>query len=505
MRILFINPNLRPGHRIRYLPVGLAYVMTVVKHAGYDFDLLDIGLYDYDDAQVEDFLASNRYDVVLTGSIVTHYKWMKWLTRAIRRHQPEAKIIVGNSVSGSIPDLFLEHSEADIVVRGEGEYAAVDALDFLRSGGDLGRIAGISCRADGHAIVHGPVRPAVDIESIPMVDWELFDVDQYFEVTDAPSAFGVELEDGRQWRTMPLTTARGCVFKCTFCHIVYKHDPYRHRKAEGIASEIRRLLDRYQANYINFWDDLTFYKVSQAEKLVDALLEMPERFYWSAAVRTDLFGHPRIPYAKRLEVARKFADSGCLTLGYSLESGSQEILDLMEKRVKLEYFEEQIGILREVGIKSNTSVVFGYPIETAETMRQTFEMCERNLIYPSVGFLLPLPDTGMYTYALEHGHITDENAFLDSITERQDICLNMTRMSDAEILDEIVTGCSRLNEKLELGLSEDSFVRTGGYRRHTRPGKDEAGNTPRRNPNDVSFNYSNQLFDLNPTDDSGER
>ena len=222
---------------------------------------------------------------------------------------------------------------------------------------------------------------------------------------------------------------------------------------------------------------------------MDVLLEMPERFYWSAAVRTDLFGNPRIPHAKRLEVARKFADSGCLALGYSLESGSQEILDMMEKRIKLECFEEQIGILREVGITSNTSVVFGYPIETPETMRQTFEMCERNLIYPSVGFLLPLPDTGMYSYALEHGHITDENAFLDSITERQDICLNMTRMSDAEILDEIVAGCSRLNEKLELGLSEDSFVRTGGYRRHTRARKGDDGAAPRRNPNDVSFNY----------------
>ena len=254
MRILFINPNLRPGNRVRYLPVGLAYVMTVVKQAGYDFDLLDIGLYDYDDTQVEEFLASHRYDVVLTASIVTHYKWMKWLTRAIRRHQPEAKIIVGNSVGGSIPELFLEHSEADIVVRGEGEYAAVDALDCLRSGGDLGRVAGLSCRADTGAIVHGPARPAADIESIPTIDWELFDVDQYFEVTDAPSAFGVELEEGHQWRTMPLATARGCVFKCTFCHIVYKHDPYRHRKAESITNEIRQLIGRYQANYINFWD-----------------------------------------------------------------------------------------------------------------------------------------------------------------------------------------------------------------------------------------------------------
>jgi radical SAM superfamily enzyme YgiQ (UPF0313 family) len=331
----------------------------------------------------------------------------------------------------------------------------------------------------------------VAIDQIPRPDWDLFDVDQYFEVTDAPSAFGGQ--DDAVWRTMPVSTARGCVFSCTFCHIVYQHDPYRHRKSESILEEVHHVLDRYEANYINFWDDLTFYKLSQAEKIVDAILASGRRFSWSAAVRTDLFGNPKIPYEKRLEVARKFKEAGCAALGYSLESGNQAILQMMEKRIEAEYFAEQVSILREVGITSNTSVVIGYPIETRETIRETFAMCERNAIYPSVGFLLPLPDTGMYRYALEHGHITDENAFLDSITERQDICLNMTRMSDEEILEEISAGCGRLNEKLGLGLSEDSYVRTGGYRKHTK-----GTQKPERNQGDVSFNYSNQMFDMGP-------
>lgn len=184
-----------------------------------------------------------------------------------------------------------------------------------------------------------------------------------------------------------------------------------------------------------------------------------------------------------------------MALGYSLESGNERILEMMQKRIRADWFAEQVAILREVGITSNTSVVFGYPIETRDTIRETFAMCERVGVYPSVGFRLPLPDTGMYAYALEHGHITDENAFLDSITERQDICLNMTRMSDQEILDEITRGCARLNELLGLGLSEKTFVRTGGYRKHT---KWRNQGRPQRNENDVSFNYSNQMFDTEP-------
>ncbi|MDJ0787991.1 MAG: radical SAM protein [Myxococcota bacterium] len=496
MRILFINPNLRPGNPVRYLPVGIAYVMTVVKQAGYDFDLLDIGLHDHDDASVEAFLERERYDVVLTGSIVTHYKWMKWLTRAIRRTQPEATIVVGNSVAGSVPEVFLENSEADVAVIGEGEYTTLALLDCLKAGGGLHEVAGIAFRGGDGGVVRTARRPAAPIDSIPRIDWELFDVERYFEITDA-SAFGREEDGSKRWRTMPVATARGCVFSCTFCHIVYKHDAYRHRCTEDVVSEVDDLIERYGANYINFWDDLTFYKLSQAEKIVDGLLASKHRFSWSAAVRTDLFGNPKIPYAKRLEVARKFKEAGCVALGYSLESGNQQILEMMEKHIQADYFAEQVAILRDVGITSNTSVVFGYPIETRETMRETFSMCESVGVYPSVGFLLPLPDTGMYTYARKHGFIEDENAYLDSITERQDICINMTQMEDQEILDEIQRGCGRLNEKLELGLSEDSYVRTGGYRKHTKKQLESDG-SPTRNENDTSFNYSNQVFDLGP-------
>jgi len=382
-----------------------------------------------------------------------------------------------------------------VVVVGEGEITTVAVLDALRRGEPLAAVAGIVLRAPDGSIRHTPRRRAAPIDSIADPDWELFDVQRYFQVTDSPSAFGVR-DDGQIWRTMPVSTARGCVFHCSFCHIVFKHDPYRHRDVDAILDEVARCTERYGANYINFWDDLTFYKLAQAEKIVDGILASGLRFHWSAAVRTDLFGNPKIPHARRLEVARKFKEAGCLTLGYSLESGNPAILEMMQKHVAVEFFEEQVRILREVGIASNTSIVIGYPIETRETIRQTFDLCERNAIYPSVGFLLPLPDTGMYRYDREHGYIPDENAFLDSITERQDICLNMTQMSDAEILEEIQRGCGRLNEQLQLGLSEDRLIRTGGYRKHTRvEARPGAPTRPRRLSNSLSLNYSEQLFE----------
>jgi anaerobic magnesium-protoporphyrin IX monomethyl ester cyclase len=186
-------------------------------------------------------------------------------------------------------------------------------------------------------------------------------------------------------------------------------------------------------------------------------------------------------------------------VGFSLESGNPEILEMMNKKIEAQFFAEQVHILREVGIVCNTSVVFGYPIETPETIQQTFDMCLQARVYPSIGFLLPLPYTGMYEYAKQHGFITDEDAYLESITERQDICLNMTRMSDAVIMDEIKKGASRLNEALALGLSPDRLIKTGGYKKATRIGEFKKPLDPdnmKRNENDFSFNYSDAVFEV---------
>lgn len=501
MRLLFINPSLRRNSPTKYLPVGIASIMTYLKENGYDFDFVDADIHDYDDEFIEQYLAQNDFDVLLSGSIVTHYKWMKWLTRTARRYKPECKIVLGNSVAGSIPDLFLSKSDADIAIIGEGEVSTLEVLNTLRDGGDLGAVEGIAFKNEAGEIVTTARRKGKKaIDDFPIIDWDLFEVEKYFDKSYAGAEGLVFDDDGKPPRVMPVVSARGCVFRCTFCHFVFWDDPYRYRSPGNILLEIERNITKYGATYINFWDDLSFGSLRQAENLADAIIESGLKFSWNAAVRVDLFGNPKYPYERRLAVAKKFKQAGCLNLGFSLESGNQEILDMMNKHIEAEYFFDQVKILKEVGITCSTSVVFGYPIETPETIEETFRMCLAAGVYPSVGFLLPLPYTGMYDYAKENGHITDEDAYLDSITERQDLCINMTQMGQDEVMARIKAGAAKLNEMLELGLTDETLIRTGGYRKHT---KKTAGRDPKplidpdnlaRNENDVSFNYSQATF-----------
>ena len=488
MKILFVNPSLRLNHPYKILPVGLAMVMTYIEKNGYEFDLYDIDINDISNDEVDKFIQNNHYDIILFGTIVTHYKWVKWFCKKIKIYHPDTKIIVGNSVSGSCIDVFMKNVPADFAVIGEGEITLLELLNALEKNKDIRNIEGISYRDKDGYKVNDKRKATKRIDEFPMVNWDYFDFEKYrLKKTSL-----IDDEDEGDM-SFPVNTARGCAFRCSFCHFVFWDDPYRHRSPDSILDEVERNMEKYGTTTISFWDDLSFAGLNQVETLCKRIIERKIEFRWSCATRTDLFGRPDRSKSKREDIAKLMKDAGCHSTGYALESGDEEILKMMNKKVNKEYFIEQVDILRKVGIKSLTSVVFGYPIETKETIRKTFDMCEENQMYPSIGYLLPLPYTGMYDYAIENGFITDEDAFLDSITERQDLCLNMTKMSNQEITDEIIKGAERLNIKLDLKFSKDKLIKTGGYKK-VRDSVNE-GRRIKRNENDFSFNYSNTTFD----------
>jgi hypothetical protein len=115
------------------------------------------------------------------------------------------------------------------------------------------------------------------------------------------------------------------------------------------------------------------------------------------------------------------------------------------------------------------------------------QLCEELKVYPSAGFLLPFPATGMWKHALDHGFIKSPEQFLLDMTERQDFIVNMTTMTDADFLETVTAGLAKLNEEFGSGLSKESLLKTGGEAKHS---KHQASRVIRnRNTND-SLNYA---------------
>lgn len=429
-----------------------------MHNAGFAFDLIDIDAHRLSDEEVERRIRHKKYDVACMGCIVTGYKFVKELAVKIRTAHKDCAIVVGNSVATSIVDTLLNRTEVDIAVLGEGDITIVDLLTALENKTPLDKVDGICFKGSDGLVRTKPREFIKDISSIPLLNHDLFDVDVYIE--HSKNSAGEPLPMPREeFRGMPCNTARGCIGKCTFCYHNFLGLPYRYRSAMSIVQEIQKLIAKYQINFIFFWDELTFFSKQQVLEFAELVLESGLKFGWSANCRGNLFTADA-----DLAIIERMKASGCTSLGYSLESSNPHILRAMNKHVSVEEFARQTQLLHQGNIVTYTSLVFGFPEETPETIQATIDCCIANQIYPSAGFLLPQPGSVMYTYALEHGFIVDEEDYLLAMGDRQDLRLNMTKMSDDEFERNVVEGLARCNVALNLGLSEECLVKSLHYR-----------------------------------------
>lgn len=460
MKVLLVNPAVRPDSPKCILNVGLGYVATALQRAGIDLEILDVDAHRYDDAQVDRLLRKKKYDAVGVGTLVSQYGWAKRLAKAIREAKPNVPIVAGNTLATSIPDILVTHTDFDVAVIGEGEITAVEVFTALYEGTSLDDVQGI-VYADSGEPVHTPKRPVIpNIDEIPSPNYELFDLEIYLDkskwMVPAPENLPIPFDDVR---SMPVNTARGCPFACTFCFHAFQKLKYRHRSPENVADEMQLWRDKYGVNFIAFWDELSFYQDKATERFADTVIERDLGLHFFGSCRSELFNDDTA------HIAAKLKQAGCKGLGFSLESGNEEILLAMNKHNHVSDFITQAKILHKVGIEVYTSIVIGYPQETRETIEETFRVLSQANVYPSVGYLQPMPGTPMYDLARVTGKIADEEEYLLMMGDRQDLRVNLSETltedeMEAIVHDELV----KLNVDLSAGLPEDGLIKTRAYR-----------------------------------------
>lgn len=452
MNIVLININIRPYMDKAYFPIGLAYVATAMEKAGYKFDIIDIEAHRHTDDELERLLRAKAYDVIAFGTLVSGYKYAKNVAAIARKTNRDALIIAGNSVASSISEHLLRNTEVDVAVKGEGEVTMCKLLRAREDKTAFDDIKGIAFLKDGKLVDTGYEAP-IDIKEIHYPNWEIFDIKLYLEKAKADIRAPYPLPK-EQLAAFVVNTARGCPFHCSFCYHNFWYTKYRYRSPESIIDEITQLQTRYGVNYINFFDELTFFNRKQIGEFVDKLLASGLEIYWNADIRSDLFKRTDT------ELLRKVKLAGCQSLGYSLESGNPEILKSMNKKLTVENFKEQKIALEEAGITTITSLVLGYPEETLETIKQTFDVCYDLNMFPSAGYLLPQPGTPMMEAAYKKGYAHDLEDYLMKMGDRQDLRFNLTDIPDDEFADAIGSHLKRISDKLGLGFSHEKLMKT---------------------------------------------
>jgi len=412
--VALVFPPIRSWDEPRNFPTGLGIIAAIVRQMGYTVAVVDakgesLSVYD-----VQERLKTLRPRVVGIGGLVTTYRFVRNLTRWIKAWDPSIKIMVGGSVGGSIPELMIEKNPVDAVCIGEGDETVKELVLALLDGASLDRIRGIAFRDEGRTVI-ADSRPVIsDVNTIPFPAWELFPMETYL----SNPVVGVG-------RDMDIITSRGCPHQCTYCYQIFGRG-FRARAPENILAEIAELNDRYGLDFVSFQDDCFIVDKRRVRRFCDLLDQSGLDIKWSCCGRVNIVDEPLL---------RRMKASGCVSVNYGIESGSQAILDRYRKGVKVEMAKEAVRLTRDVGIRCPTSFMLGSLGETPETAWETVEFCRSvNIPLQALMFTTPYPGTPLYEEVKALRLIGDEEAYVMRLGDCVDFTINLTEMPDAELL-----------------------------------------------------------------------
>jgi radical SAM superfamily enzyme YgiQ (UPF0313 family) len=340
-----------------YPPLGLLYVAGYLRREGLSVEVFDTT-----------FATRDALDVRLrTGPAGVLGVYTNLITRTsvldvVARAKANGWIVVlGGPEAANYPAEYLARG-ADVVVFGEGEETLVELLPAVDARGPhrLHGIAGTVFRDEDGTVVTNPDRPQIkDIDALPWPDREAIDVGRYVDV----------------WRThhgkgsVNLITARGCPYRCRWCsHAVFGYT-HRRRSVAGTADELEFLVERYRPDMAWYADDVF---TIHHRWLYEYAAELKRR-----GLRVPFETISRADRMMQDDVLRTLAEMGCWRIWIGAESGSQRILDAMERGVTVEQVLFATQAAKRYGIQVGMFLMWGYEGETVDDIAATVELVRR--------------------------------------------------------------------------------------------------------------------------------
>ena len=269
-----------------------------------------------------------------------------YMIRKLKRALPDVKIIVGG------PQTHMSHFKPDpsydYVANGEGEQTLLTTLLQLEQKQEI-PYTEIKNKSK---IIRQDEGKRFSLDKLPYPDYSDLPMGKYIFSNGALCAI-----------------SRGCIAKCTFCEETHFYK-YRQRTALSTLDEVRYMYYTYGTNVFYFVDSLMNGNLNELRAFCEGVKAEGLKIHWSGYARCD--GRMDTEYFKTL------VDGGCVALNYGTESGSQEVLDAMDKKVTIEEMEANFRDGASVGIEAQTNWIVGYPNETPKMLEDTFTFLWRN-------------------------------------------------------------------------------------------------------------------------------
>jgi radical SAM superfamily enzyme YgiQ (UPF0313 family) len=378
-----------------YAPLGAMYAAAVLRKKNCEVSFHDV-------------MFAEKADEVLSSLIKTKPEWFiiyddgfNYLTKMCLTNMREAafdmiqlakqhgcKVAVSSSDSTDHYEEYLQKG-ADIVLLGEAEETLQELVAFDQMNWPL--IKGIAFNLEGKIICNARRTVIKELDEIPFPAWDLINVQEYKKRWIQSSGYF----------SMNMGTTRGCPYKCNWCAKPIYGNRYNSRSVENVVSELKILKEKYAFDHIWFCDDIFGLKPGWVKNFADALEKEKLHFEFKIQSRVDLLLEDK-------QIA-DLARAGCTNVWVGAESGSQKILDAMDKGTQVEQIYEATRLLKKNGIKPAFFIQFGYLGETMKDIELTIKMIN-DLLPEDIGVSVsyPLPGTTFYE-KVKHEMISKTN------------------------------------------------------------------------------------------------
>lgn len=381
---LQLDPKQLQGNK-PYPPLMTIQAAAMLREAGFAVQLFDT-MFAEGPEQLRPVLETQHPDVLvifddgfnyLTKMCLTNMREAAWAMTGLAKARG-ATVIVCSSDASDHGEAYLQQG-ADFVLPGEGEQSLLELAGALEEGRPVRGIPGIIYREKGQT-KRNPARPVMkDLDALPLPAWDLID----FEAYRRP------WEQHWGYFSLNIATTRGCPYKCNWCAKPIYGNSYKMRSPEHVIREIEYLKQLAPFEHIWFCDDIFGLKRSWVVRFAELVRQKGLRLRYKIQSRADLLVKDQ--YIEAL------AASGCEEAWMGVESGSQRILDAMDKGITLDQVRTATRKLKTHGIQPCFFIQFGYLGETAEDIRKTIDIISE-LAPHDIGISVsyPLPGTGFY-------------------------------------------------------------------------------------------------------------
>jgi len=412
-------------------PFGYAYLASYLKQGGEEVEIL---FRPKNRNQYADFVKKIVNEKPLLVGFGTLYPDLYETKELIKIFNTEARdfpLVIGGQMVTPTPEFAIEITGADIGVIGEGEIILDELVKALRNNADISLVKGLVINNGEKIFLTGPGEFIRDMSLLPPVQYDLIPPEKWLNLGQFFINYSVP-----HWlyndKVLSIHGGRGCPFNCNFC---YHHSVPRYRKINDMFDGLNELIAKYKINMLYFGDDLVLATPQRARELIQAIRNLKHKVEFSVTCRFDIL--ERIDDELLLEMKK----NGCRIMSLGIESGSQKILDIIDKRITVEQIKKGLARLKNAGILTTASVMIGQYRETMEDVQKTIDLMlyavtiNKNIFFSS-SFCTPFPGTGLYDLALKEGIIKNHRDFYDKYNPSKDIGLlsvNMSAMTDPEV------------------------------------------------------------------------